>query len=151
MRKTARISLAVISAAAVIFSGTACSALENSSTASSQVTVTETPETNVLPVETTTATTTKKVRDQYGMLNADQKAQVFRSVLEDGGITTEPGVTWSDYISLARDACSALDRNASLEEVMGVLVDGPLFTTETASTFLGAAIVIYCPKHEDLI
>lgn len=148
MRKTARISLAVISAAAVIFSGTACSALENSSTASSQVTVTETPETNVLPVETTT---TKKVRDQYGMLNADQKAQVFRSVLEDGGITTEPGVTWSDYISLARDACSALDRNASLEEVMGVLVDGPLFTTETASTFLGAAIVIYCPKHEDLI
>lgn len=148
MRKTARISLAVISAAAVIFSGTACSALENSSTASSQVTVTETPETNVLPVETTT---TKKVRDQYGMLNADQKAQVFRSVLEDGGITTEPGVTWTDYISLARDACSALDRNASLEEVMGVLTDGPLFTTETASTFLGAAIVIYCPKHEDLI
>lgn len=148
MRKTARISLAVISAAAVIFSGTACSALENSSTASSQVTVAETPEANVLPVETTT---TKKARDQYGMLNADQKAQVFRSVLEDGGITTEPGVTWSDYISLARDACSALDRNASLEEVMGVLVDGPLFTTETASTFLGAAIVIYCPKHEDLI
>lgn len=75
----------------------------------------------------------------------DTTERAFEMALRDVGIIPMYG-TLADHVDLARSTCSALDRGATDDQAVTVLIDSG-YTRTLAGYFLGAATAAYCPEH----
>ena len=120
----------IVLAVSAVFAVTGCTSTPEPAPT---VTVTET----VKPTPTPTPTLTKAVSDEL-FLNLVRKAHPVLGGIKDATL-----------IETAATACRALDRGATKEEIIQVVVESTMSRSlkEGMVFTMGAGVQLYCPEH----